>query len=222
MDSDTPDLQELQQICRSYGATLLVDVAHDFGCLGDDGTGHIGKQGMLGKIDLVMGSFSKTFASNGGFVSANSPELRQYLKAFSGPNTFSNALSPVQAAVVLKSMSIVRSAEGRELRRKLLEAVNYLRVKLMQRGFAPLGDPSAIVPVPLGKEGFARIVSSRLPERGVIANLVEYPAVAKGSARLRLQVMPQHTREHVDRFVDGLEKAIEDTRRIYMEKSAAA
>jgi 7-keto-8-aminopelargonate synthetase-like enzyme len=215
MDSDTPDLRELQQVCREYNATLLVDVAHDLGCIGEDGTGHIGKQGLIGKVDLVMGSFSKTFASNGGFVCANSPELRQYLKAFAGPNTFSNALSPVQSAVVLKAMQIVRSAEGRALRRSLLDAVTYLRVKLMQRGFAPMGEPSAIVPVPLGAESLARIVSSKLPEQQVIANLVEYPAVARGAARLRLQVMAKHSRLHVDRFVDGLEKALKEAHHIH-------
>jgi 7-keto-8-aminopelargonate synthetase-like enzyme len=207
MDSDTPDLVGLQEMCREYKATLVVDVAHDLGCIGEDGRGHIGLQKLAGKVDIVMGSFSKTFASNGGFVTAKSPQLRQYLKAFAGPNTFSNALSPVQAAVVLRGVELVQSSEGRQLRRNLLDAANYTRTKLMQRGFCPMGEASAIVPVPLGKESFARVVSSRLPGQGVIANLVEFPAVARGAARLRLQVMAKHNRGHIDRFIDGLEKA---------------
>jgi 7-keto-8-aminopelargonate synthetase-like enzyme len=221
MDSDTPDLVELQEICREYKATLIVDCAHDLGCLGEDGRGHIGLQKMAGKIDIVMGSFSKTFASNGGFVSANAPQLRQYLKAFAGPNTFSNALSPVQAAIVLRGFDIVQSAEGRQLRRSLIETATYLRKRLAERGHPPMGEASAIVPVPLGKESFARIVSSRMPKRGVIANLTEYPAVAKGAARLRLQVMAKHTTRHVDRFIDGLEWAINEARLIEAQQAFA-
>ncbi len=68
MDFDTPDIGAMQELCREFNATLLVDVAHDFGNIGEDGRGHIGLQQMIGKVDLVMGSFSKTFASNGGFV----------------------------------------------------------------------------------------------------------------------------------------------------------
>src|SRR5258707_14259871 len=73
MDSDTPNLAGLQALCHEFNATLVVDVAHDLGCLGDDGRGHIGIQNMLGKIDIVMGSFSKTFASNGGVVARQDP-----------------------------------------------------------------------------------------------------------------------------------------------------
>jgi glycine C-acetyltransferase len=221
MDSDAPDLAELQELCHEYKATLLVDVAHDLGALGEDGRGQIGMQKLTGKIDIVMGSFSKTFASNGGFVCANASQLRQYLKAFAGPNTFSNALSPVQAAVVMRGFEIVRSAEGKQLRRSLLDAATYMRNKLVQHGFPPGGEPSAIVPVPLGEESFARLVSSRLPGRGVIANLVEFPAVAKGSARLRLQVMAKHTHRHVDRFVEGLEAAVTEARLMQRREAIA-
>src|SRR5207244_1734274 len=82
MDSDTPDIEAIQALCREYEATLLVDVAHDLGNLGEDGTGHIGLQRMLGKVDLVIGAFSKTFASNGGFVACNSKAVREYLRYF--------------------------------------------------------------------------------------------------------------------------------------------
>ena len=80
MDSDTPDLAALQAICHEFNATFVVDVAHDLGCLGEEGRGHIGVQGMLGKIDLVMGSFSKSFASNGGFVACGSCAVKEYLR----------------------------------------------------------------------------------------------------------------------------------------------
>jgi hypothetical protein len=148
---------------------------------------------MLGKIDIVMGSFSKTFASNGGFVSCNFPAVRQYLKFYGCSATFSNALSPVQAATVTKAFEIVRSERGRDLRWLLMKRVSQLRKALAAAGLEVIGNPSAIVPVVVGDEALARMVSRLLPELGVVANLVEYPAVAKGNARFRFQVMPNHT-----------------------------
>src|SRR6185437_3310123 len=82
MDSDTPDLAALQALCDEFSATLVVDVAHDLGCLGKDGRGHIGMQNMLGKVDVVMGSFSKTFASNGGFVASKTRAVKEYLRFY--------------------------------------------------------------------------------------------------------------------------------------------
>src|ERR1700730_16581009 len=123
MDSDTPDLAALQDMCREFEATLLVDVAHDLGAIGEGGRGFIGAQDMMGKIDIVMGSFSKTFASNGGFVSCNSPAVKQYLKFYGCSATFSNAMSPTQAAVVAKAFAIIQSDKGRDLRWKLMKRV---------------------------------------------------------------------------------------------------
>src|ERR1700738_4906083 len=89
MDSDTPALAGLQALCHGFHDTLVVDVAHDLGSLGDEGRGYIGIQSMLGKIDIVMGSFSKTFASNGGFVACKSRAVKEYLRFYSAPATFS-------------------------------------------------------------------------------------------------------------------------------------
>ncbi len=206
MDSDTPDLAAMQELCRAYGATLMVDVAHDLGALGPGGRGHIGAQGMLGKIDIVMGSFSKTFASNGGFVACRDRALKEYLRFFSPSCTFSNALSPVQAAVIAKAFDIVGSAEGDALRAKLMRNVMDLRNSLAAHGLEVYGDPSAIVCVKMGSEGLARLVSRRLPELGLIANLVEYPAVPKAQARFRMQVMAGHTEENIAAAVQRLVK----------------
>lgn len=209
MDSDTPDLRALQQLCREYDATLLVDVAHDLGAMGDGGRGFIGMQGMTGQIDIVMGSFSKTFASNGGFVSCNAPAVKQYLKFYGCSATFSNALSPVQAATVTKAFEIVQSDRGRELRRLLLKRIGQMRDALTAVNLEFIGDPSAIVPVLVGDEALARMASRRLPELEVIANLVEYPAVAKGNARFRLQMMPNHTAENVKELASRLRAAVD-------------
>ena len=100
MHSDTPDIGALKAVCEEYQATLLVDCAHDFGCIGDDGLGHIGLQNALDKSDIIIGSFSKTFASNGGFIAVRNRAQKEYLKYYSATQTFSNALSPVQAASV--------------------------------------------------------------------------------------------------------------------------
>ena len=207
MDSDTPDLAALQRLCHEFNATLVVDVAHDLGCLGEDGRGHIGMQNMLGKIDLVMGSFSKTFASNGGFVACKSRAVKEYLRFYSAPATFSNALSPAQAATVLKAFEIVDSAEGRTLRAALMANVLNLRQELREADLDYYGDPSAIVCVKMGTEGLARVVSKQLVELGLIANLVEFPAVPKGAARIRMQVMANHSAQNIAQAVQVLKTA---------------
>jgi 7-keto-8-aminopelargonate synthetase-like enzyme len=207
MDSDTPDLAALQRLCHEFNATLVVDVAHDLGCLGEDGRGHIGMQNMLGKIDLVMGSFSKTFASNGGFVACKSRAVKEYLRFYSAPATFSNALSPAQAATVLKAFEIVDSAEGRALRAALMANVLNLRQELHEADLDYYGDPSAIVCVKMGTEGLARLVSKQLVELGLIANLVEFPAVPKGAARIRMQVMANHSALNIAQAVQVLKTA---------------
>ncbi len=150
-------------------------------------------QDMVGKVDIVMGSFSKTFASNGGFVASHSRAVKEYMRYYSSPNTFSNALSPAQAAIVGKCFDIVASDEGAALRRKLMGNIIMLRAFLERCDLETYGDPSPIVCVKMGHESLARLVSRRLPTAGLLANLVEFPAVPKGRARFRLQVMANHT-----------------------------
>ena len=176
MHSDTPDLAAMRALCDQYGATLLVDCAHDLGSIGDDGLGHLGLQNAMDSADIIIGSFSKTFGSNGGFIAVKTRAAAEYLKYYSATHTFSNALSPVQAATVLTALNIVRSEEGRTLRRKLMDNILYLRAELTRAGLETLGDPSPIVPVRLGLEGVGRFASRHLMALGGIANLVEYPA----------------------------------------------
>lgn len=193
MDSDSPDLRAMQSICREYRATLLVDVAHDFGSLGPDGTGHIGREEMLGEIDIVMGAFSKTFGSNGGFVATRHAGVRSYVEAFGGPHAFSNSMSPIQIATVRESLRIVRSVEGEERRRSLMTNVNTLRAALGAHGLRCLGDPSAVVPVLIGHTALARLASGEVLSHGLFSNLVEFPAVGVRAARFRMQVQSSHT-----------------------------
>jgi glycine C-acetyltransferase len=212
MDADSPDLKAFQEVASEFDATLFVDVAHDLGATGPGGTGQIGRQGMLGKIDLVMGSFSKTFATNGGFLATNSEAILQYVKMYSTPHLFSNALSPIQTAVALRSARIIRSPKGERLRQQLSDVVNLLRQEFARHGMICMGEPSPIVPVVIGSEREARICH-RLSTQHNIANMIlEYPVVALGATRFRLQVMASHTREDAVTAASIISKIIQEAR----------
>lgn len=213
MDSDSPDIHALQEACREHNAVLMVDVAHDLGASGPEGTGQLGIQGMLGKVDLVMGAFSKTFSSNGGFLATHSASVKHFVSIYGGPHAFSNALSPIQTGIVHEALRIVRSEEGDELRRRSIENIEALRRGFVAQGLECYGNPSSIVPVGVGDESLAKLTARALERRGLIANLVEYPAVARGRSRFRFQVMSTHTPEQIERahqiFADSLAEARE-------------
>ena len=212
MDSDSPDILALQEVCREFDAVLLVDVAHDLGASGPRGTGQLGIQGALGRVDLVMGAFSKTFASNGGFLATNHESVRHYVSIYGGSHAFSNALSPIQAGVVLEALRIVRSEEGDRLRERAASNILRLRASFEAAGLECYGQPSNVVPVGVGDERLAKWTGRALEEHGLIANLVEYPAVARGKARFRFQVMASHTDEQIDRGVAIFRRALAEAR----------
>ncbi|HWM95188.1 MAG TPA: aminotransferase class I/II-fold pyridoxal phosphate-dependent enzyme [Thermoanaerobaculia bacterium] len=214
MDSDSPDIALLQAACREFGAVLMVDVAHDFGASGPGGTGQIGLQDMLGQVDLVMGSFSKTFASNGGFLATHDRSVRQYLGIYGGSHMYSNGFSPVQAGVVLEALRIVRSPEGTDLRERAFDNILRMRAGFEVRGVECLGDPSNVVPVMAGDDAVGKWTGRLLEENGLIANLVEFPAVPRGKARFRFQVMASHTPEQIDRAVDVFCRCLEEAKRM--------
>ncbi|MDH7975923.1 aminotransferase class I/II-fold pyridoxal phosphate-dependent enzyme [Sphingomonas sp. AR_OL41] len=201
MDSDVPDLAAIQRLANEYNATLMLDVAHDLGALGQHGGGQSEIQGMLGKIDIVMGSFSKTFASNGGFVACNHPALKLALRSSSPTQTFTNAMSPISAAIIHEALRVIRSADGAARRARLMRNVLHLRDRLSEAGFALLGQASAIVPVTLGSVAMSRLMTRRAIELGAVMNLVEHPAVARNQSRWRLQVMADHELAHIETLV---------------------
>lgn len=192
MDSDGPDLQRVVELTRRYGAYLLVDVAHDLGVLGPRGTGRLGEAGVLADADFLVGSFSKSFATTGGFVTSRYRECLLQIQAFGQANTFSNSLGPVNATAALEAMKILRSREGDALRDRTMLASHRLRDALSNEGFTVLGQPSALVPVLAGDEWFGRMLCRELGRSGILANFIEFPAVAIGRSRLRLQVSPAH------------------------------
>lgn len=192
MDADSPDIRAFQTLCHEFDATLVVDVAHDLGCVGPSGSGQIGVQGMLGQVDVVMGSFSKTFASNGGFVATNNVAVKEYLRYLAPSNIFSNALSPVQVAAVQTAIRVIRSVEGEQLRAQLLAVAECTRDALAGLGFSLLGSPHSIVPMVVGDEAVGRRAGLKAAARGVLINLAEFPVVPVGRARFRLQLMSAH------------------------------
>ncbi|MDI5967773.1 aminotransferase class I/II-fold pyridoxal phosphate-dependent enzyme [Streptomyces sp. SL13] len=212
VDADWPDLAALQAVCREHDATLLVDVAHDLGATGPGGSGVIGTQGMLGEVDLVMGAFSKSFASNGGFLASKSPAVKQYVKMFGGSHFFSNALSPMQTAVVLQATRIIRSPEGDELRGQLFQAIDALRDELSGRGLTCMGVPSPIVPLLIGNEKLARVTNRLLFDQGVLAFMVEFPVTPTGSSRFRLQVQAAHRPEEAREAARIIDRSIAEAR----------
>lgn len=202
MDSDVPRMPELQEVCNEHGATLVVDCAHDLGVIGETGRGQLERQKFVGQPDILMGSFSKTFASNGGFVATNTKELKLGIRYTCGPNLFSNAISPVNAASVSKCFDIVDSDEGADRRLSLMKNVQLLRTLLIERDFQVLGQAGPIVPVILGGNGISRLATKYAMENGGIVNLVEYPAVSKNTCRWRLQVMSHHHESQIRMFVE--------------------
>lgn len=214
MDADSPRIEAMQSVCRELGAVLMMDVAHDFGATGPGGTGQLGIQQMVGKVDLVMGSFSKTFSSNGGFVATNSRAARQFLGIYGGSHIYSNGISPVQSAVALESLRIVRSEEGDILREQSFDNILRLRAGFESRGIECLGNPSNVVPVMCGDETVAKHTARLLEENGLIANLVEFPAVPRERARFRFQIMATHAEAQVDRAVNVFERCLDEARTI--------
>lgn len=200
MDSDSPDIGAIQALCRRHDAVLMLDVAHDLGAMGATGRGLLESQRQIGAVDVIMGSFSKTFATNGGFVATDHPAVKMALRSSGPTQTFTNAIGPVGAAIALACLAIVESDEGARRRAALIDNATYLRGSLTTAGFDLLGQPSAIVPVVLGDVAHARRMTRAATRDGALVNLVEYPAVPRAANRWRLQLMADHRREHLDKM----------------------
>lgn len=207
MNSDSPDFHKLLHLKEKYGAILILDVAHDFGCMGEHGKGLLETIPADRMNDIVIvGSFSKTFAANGGFV-AGPQCIRERITFFAPTYTFSNAIAPMQCAAAMKSLDIAFSMEGHILRNKLMSNVDYMRERLKNEGFIVNGNPSPIVPVLIYDARIARILSRELTKLGVISNLIEYPAVPKGQALFRFQMMAAYTEKQIDSAITNFKKA---------------
>ncbi len=161
----------------------------------------------------VMGSFSKTFATNGGFVASDGPDLVTYMKMYSTPFMFSNALSPIGTAIALEAARIVQSPKGDELRAKLFHAVNTLRARLTQYGLSIAGKSMrSLLPVLIGTEVEARRAHRITSEKNLAAMILEYPVVPLGSTRYRLQTMATHTEADAKLIAKILSEVMQEVR----------
>lgn len=202
LQSDWPDIAALQAMATRWGATLLVDCAHDLGAMGATGRGVLETQDMVGRVDILVGAFSKTFASSGGFVACNEPRLKVRLRTACGPSAFTSALAPLQIAVLREALAIVDGEEGAQRRDRLARNALSVRRRLSDAGFDVRGKPSPLVPVVLGPRDISRLTTRETHERGAFANLVETDAGQRRLCRWRLAVMADHTQEDVEAFVE--------------------
>jgi glycine C-acetyltransferase len=210
MDGDAPDFTELVRLAKAYGALTLVDVAHDLGSLGPRGSGSLGAQGHLEDIDIIAGSFSKAFGTNGGFIANRSAHIQWAQLCFGGPYTYSTAIGPPQIAAASRAFEILMSAEGDTLREQLMHNVMHTRNGAEARGLTLFGAPGPIVPILIGREANSRVAGMRAFQKGLVITSLEFPVVQRGGARFRLSLSPRFTADQLDNALDIIADAIHE------------
>jgi glycine C-acetyltransferase len=205
MDSDCPDLVEMQKVTKANNAILVIDCAHDmFGVGPTHGLGNPGELLKDFSNVILLGSGSKALSNNFGWCVSDHSYLPSFMNLFAGSLTFSNAISPATCASVTHNINLLMSKDGDERRKRVHDNAVYMRMKLKEIGYELLGDPSPIVLVLIGSELLSRAIASMLYRHGVIVNSVESPACGLGEARLRLQLQSDHTKEQLDFFITKL------------------
>jgi 8-amino-7-oxononanoate synthase len=189
MEGTVIDLPTTVRLVREYHARLMLDESHALGVMGPTGRGVAEQHGLLDEIDVVMGTFSKSFASMGGFV-AGDRKVIDTLRHTARSHIFSASLPPASVAAVLASMRIVD--EEPERRARVLENARYMAEGLRALGFQVDHHGSAIVPVFCGNELLAMAAFHKLFQDGVFVNPVTHPAVPRGQECLRISVMATH------------------------------
>lgn len=203
MEGDIVQLPELCRIAREYGATVMVDDAHAIGVLGDHGAGTASHFGLTDQVDLIMGTFSKSLASLGGFI-ASDRETIDYLKHHSRPLIFSASMSPANAAAVLAAIRIM--VQEPERIAQLWRNTRRMKQGLHDLGY-DLGDSETpILPVYVRDLMVAFQICKRLQEEGLFVNPVVSPAVAPGQELIRISLMATHTDQQVDFALEKLGK----------------
>jgi 8-amino-7-oxononanoate synthase len=203
MEGDVAPLPEIVELVAKHGARLMVDEAHGAGVLGARGAGASELLGVEDKVDLRMGTFSKSLASCGGFI-AGSGEVIEFLRYHSRAFMFTASAVPAAVGAAASALKIIRSDEGRELMARVLRNADRLRDGLRERGFKviahPIGTP--IIPVLVEDDWKAALLWKQLFEAGVYVNVAIHPAVPPGGALLRTSVMASHTDELIDDALD--------------------
>ena len=201
MEGDIARLDKITELADKYNASVMVDDAHALGVLGNNGAGTAAHYGLEDKTDLIMGTFSKSLASLGGFI-AGSKETVNYIKHNARSLLFSASIPPASAATVLKALEIIK-AEPERLQ-NLWENTNYAKKRLREEGFNIGHSTTPIIPIFIGNDMNTFKYASMLLEAGVYVNPVVHPAVAKGEAILRFSLMATHKKEQIDFAVEVL------------------
>jgi 8-amino-7-oxononanoate synthase len=210
MEGDVAPLPQIAELCRRYGARLMVDEAHALGVLGARGAGSSELLGVEDQVDLRMATFSKSLASCGGVI-AGPADVIEFLRIQARPFMFTAAAVPAAVGATLAAVRICRSEEGPALFARVLDNARYLHSGLSELGFqvvkpTRLADGTdvvtTVVPVVVGDDWKAAFLWKALYEAGVFVNVALHPAVPPAGALLRTSVMATHDRATLDRALD--------------------
>jgi 8-amino-7-oxononanoate synthase len=198
MEGDIADLPEITKVCKKYGARLMVDDAHALGVLGG-GKGTAAHFGLTDQVDLIMGTFSKSLASLGGFI-AGDDDIIHYIKHHARSLIFSASIPPANAATTLAALQVMR--EEPERVKRINDIGAYMRENYHQLGFNTGKSVSPIIPIFVGDDMRAAIIWKAMFEAGVYVNMVVSPAVPEGKQLLRTSYMATHTDDQLSRVLE--------------------
>jgi 8-amino-7-oxononanoate synthase len=203
MEGDLAPLPEICDLAAQHGARVMVDEAHGAGVLGSRGAGASELLGVEDRVDLRMGTFSKSLASCGGFI-AGSGDVIEFLRFSSRAFMFTASAVPAAVGAALAALRIIRGGEGRGLMDQVLRNAAQLSDGLRERGFKVIEHDTVtpIVPVLVEDDWKAALLWKALYEAGVYVNVAVHPAVPPGGALLRTSVMASHTPETIERALD--------------------
>lgn len=202
MSGHIAKLPELVELKKRYGARLIVDDAHATGVLGANGRGTGEHFGLVDEIDVIVGTFSKSFASVGGFMAADRAVVN-YVKHHARPFIFTAALPAMQMAAALEALNIMESEP--HLREQLWRNVTLLRDGMNALGFDTLGSQTPIVPVLVGPDELAMAFWKGLWEMGVFTTPALPPGVPNGQSIVRTSVNANHTTDQLERLISSFE-----------------
>lgn len=200
MDGDIAPLPEIVEVADDYGAIVMVDDAHGEGVLGDSGRGIVNYFKLEGRVEIEVGTLSKAFGVMGGYITGPGV-LIDYLKQKGRPFLFSTGLTPADTAAAIAAVDVLTKSD--ELVRKLWDNAAYFQRRLKDQGFDIGHTETPITPVMLGEEKTASTFSRRLFDKGIFAQSISYPTVARGKARIRCMLSAAHQKEDLDFAVDA-------------------
>lgn len=203
MEGDLANLPDIVALARKYGAQTMVDDAHGIGVMGKNGRGTAEHFGVEDEIDLVMGTFSKSFASLGGMVAGNKKVI-SYIKHFARSLIFSASITPASVATVLATLDIIQNEPER--RERLWEITKKMKSGFQSMGYDTGPTETPIIPVYIRNDELAFMLWRLLRENGVFTNPVIYPAVPKGEALIRTSYSATHSDEELDTVLGHFEK----------------